>query len=323
MSARRDVLFHLVLACAGLGLAAWATAEPDAARSDAGQVEVFDCGAATEVVFESAQRDVTLRRGGEGIWIEVVRRPREGEPVRRRFRGGEEAEGYLASVSPLDARRALGRLEGTALADVGLDGEPEATLAIACGDERHRFAVGGRAYGTGDRYVRAEDGRVYLLPARRLRDLDVAELRLMQHRLHRFPEAAAAAATVRAGERSWRLLHRNRRSAQAAWVAAERPEERRRDLAWLMRALWQLAVSEYLEAPPGELGEPVLEARWEGVGGEALGEVTLRRAGEGPSTRYLVRSEVTGGWAEVLPSAGAAVARALDALRGEDPDGER
>ena len=32
MSARRDVLFHLVLACAGLGLAAWATAEPDAAR---------------------------------------------------------------------------------------------------------------------------------------------------------------------------------------------------------------------------------------------------------------------------------------------------
>ncbi|HJL45934.1 MAG TPA: hypothetical protein RMG45_08860, partial [Polyangiaceae bacterium LLY-WYZ-15_(1-7)] len=100
MSARRDVLFHLVLACAGLGLAAWATAEPDAARSDAGQVEVFDCGAATEVVFESAQRDVTLRRGGEGIWIEVVRRPREGEPVRRRFRGGEEAEGYLASVSP-------------------------------------------------------------------------------------------------------------------------------------------------------------------------------------------------------------------------------
>ena len=92
MSARRDVLFHLVLACAGLGLAAWATAEPDAARSDAGQVEVFDCGAATEVVFESAQRDVTLRRGGEGIWIEVVRRPRD-----RLREAGQRGRGWAAT----------------------------------------------------------------------------------------------------------------------------------------------------------------------------------------------------------------------------------
>ncbi len=315
MSAARDLIGHAALAALGLTLAIFATREET--RAPAGEVVVVDCGAIDEVRYSSPGRDVTVRRERSGIRVEVRRRAEDGSEERLRFLGGADAETYLGELSPLAARRDLGALEGEALVDVGLDAASiERTpthVSMRCGRTTHRFVVGGRAFGTGDRYVRTENGRVVLLAATTIRDLETAELRLVERRLHRFERAEAERAVVRFGGVERVLVQRNRRGADAAWVDETAPETRRTDYDRLMRAVLGLAIARYLDEPV-ELPEPAIEVRFADVRGRALGELSLHPIGEGADARWLARSDASGGVVEVLPSTGAAVLRAAERL---------
>ena len=315
MSAARDLVGQAVLAALGLSLAVFATREESSAP--AGEVVVVDCGVVDEVRFASPGRDVTVDRRRDGLRVEVRRREENGGEERLRFLGGPDAETYLRQLAPLAARRDLGALEGDALVDVGLDEETVARertrWSLRCGRVTHRFVVGGRAFGTGDRYVRTEDGRVVLLAAATIRDLETAELRLVERRLHRFERAEAERAVVRFSGREHVLVQRNRRGGDAAWVDETAPETRRTDYDRLMRAVLGLAITRYLDDPP-ELPEAAIEVRFADVRGRALGELSLHPIGEGASARWLARSDASGGVVEVLPSTGAAVLRAAERL---------
>lgn len=319
MSAGRDLFGHAALAALGLTLAIFATREET--RAPSGEVVVVDCGAIDEVRFASPGRDVTVRRERSGVRVEVRRRADDGSEERLRFLGGSDAETYLRELSPLSARRDLGALEGDALVDVGLDEasieRSRTRVSLRCGRTTHRFAVGGRAFGTGDRYVRTEDGRVVLLAAETIRDLETAELRLVERRLHRFERAEAERAVVRFGGAERVMVQRNRRGADAAWVDESAPETRRTDYDRLMRAVLGLAITRYLDEAV-ELPEAAIEVRFSDVRGRALGELSLHPIGEGANARWLARSDASGGVVEVLPSTGAAVLRAAERLDATD-----
>ncbi len=320
MSARGALGSQAALAALGLILAIVASRE-EARAPVAGEVVVVDCGRVDEVRYETPSREVRIFRERGLVRLEVVRRPAGGEQERLRFLGGPDAQAYLDGLAPLVARRDLGPLRGDALVDVGLDSATlERTRAhwrIRCGRTSHRFQVGGRAYGTGDRYIRAEreGAHVVLIEAAKLRDLDAAELRLVERRLHRFERAEVAHAVVDGPLEGQRVTHeltqRNRRASDAAWVATRAPEERRPDYDRLLRALLGLAITRYLDEPP-ELPPPALEARFTDPRGRALGELSLYVRGEGAEARYYGRSDASDGVVELLPSTGAAVLRAFE-----------
>ncbi|MCB9598744.1 MAG: hypothetical protein H6724_10785 [Sandaracinus sp.] len=317
MSARRELGWQALLALLGLGVAVAATRD-EVRVPAAGETVVVDCARVDEVRLASPSRDVRVHRARGVVRVEVTRRV-EGEEERLSFLGGADAEAYLDELAPLVARRDLGVLEGDALVEVGLDRasvERERTRwTLRCGSRNHRFVVGGRAYGTGDRYVREErsGAPVVLFEAARIRDLETAELRLVERRWHRFAQAEAERAVVTFGGVEHTMTQRNRRSHDAAWVDAAAPEERRSDYDRLMRALLGLAITRYPQEAP-EVGAPLLEARFADARGRALGEMALFTRGEGADARWWVRSDATGGFAEVLPSTGAAVLRAAERL---------
>lgn len=310
MSPRADAALHGALAVLAIALAIHASSDPR--NETVGSVEVLDCHV-DAVEYRSERRDVDLGREGDRVWIRVARRPEGETAVERRFVGGEDAETYIDALTPLVARRSLGALEGDALVDVGLH-EPEGLLTLKCGDDEHAFDVGGRAYGTGDRYIRRDGGdEVLLVPSTLVRALATAEVRLMQQRLHRFDYREASRARVEATQ-SWMLEHRNRRSHDAAWIDASDPETRRRDLDRFMRALSQLSVREYLEQDP-ELGERIV--RVELSDREELGWVEVHR---GPDAlTWYARSEETNGWVTLIPSSGSGLLRALEAVTDASP----
>lgn len=320
MSAWRELGGHALLAAIGLTLAIVATRD-EAEAPMPGEVEVLDCRRVDEVRFASPQRDVRIVREGRLVRLEVTRRPEGAPSDRLRFLGGPDAHAYLEGLAPLVARRSLGELADDALEDVGLDAasmERERTRwTIRCGSTTTTFDVGGRAFGTGDRYVRrADDPEVVLIAAALLRDLDTAELRLIERRLHRFERAEAERAVLRFAGEEHDLTQRNRRGANAAWVATAAPDTRRSDYDRLMRAVLGLAVTRYLEEAP-ELPAAVFEARFADARGRALGELTLFQVGEGANARWLARSDASEGVVEVLPSSGAAVVRAAERLDGD------
>lgn len=322
MSGWRELRLSALLAAAGVALAIWAT------RSDAvappGEVTAFDCGRATEVRFESESRRVRVFEDGPEVRVEVVRladEERQGPAGERlRFLGGQNARAYLAAASPLQARRSLGVVAAEASSELGLAAGRD-TWAVVCESEEGRFVLGGHAYGTGDRYARRErDEHVFLLPSPIVRDVESAELRLMERRLHRFERAEAAGAelTIPARGITLRMQQRNRRSADATWVDADAPDERRRDYDAALRAVFGLAITRYLDAAPEPLGEHLLDARFVDVAGRPLGELSLYRSGEGARGRWVARSDTSGGFVEILSSAGAGAERALERLAADD-----
>lgn len=308
MSVRGDAIVHGAGALLALALAVWATEAEKSLSPEA--VELADCEV-TSVRFRSPRRDVDVNVDDQVVWIEVIQRPEEGPARERRFRGGTEALAYLDSLSPLMARRSLGVLEGAALEEVGL-ASSDTTWSISCGSNEREFEVGGRAYGTGDRYVRSgEGGSVHLLPVAAIRALNTAEVRLMQRKLHSFEFAAATAARVTVGDRVLELEHRNRRAHDAAWVEAGQTAQRRQDLDQLMRALEHLSIQEYADEEPDPMS-PVARFELRGLGDEPLDVVEVRRQTNG--TAVYGRSTYSGSWTTLIPSTAAELVRALDRL---------
>ncbi len=311
----RSVLVHGVLAAGGLVLAWLVWVTPEEERSP-DEVELVDCApervAGLELTIE--QREVKLEARGQGdertYWITVTRTPEDGEPSTREFVGSaEKVEEYLAKVAPLRALRSLGELDEETAGEVELGEEPAGTFVYRCGEQTHGYAVGGSAFGTGDRYLREQDGKTaYLLGADSIRDLQSAEALLMQRELNDFEWSDVESLVLRAEDRERRLLQRNRNDPQRAeWVDAEEPDRRNELFGnWLDR-LTRLRVQDYLEpeAQPGSDVEDasvppveVLTIEYQAAGGDALGRMELARVETQP-VRYYARTTATRAWVTV------------------------
>ncbi|HHH27158.1 MAG TPA: DUF4340 domain-containing protein, partial [Polyangiaceae bacterium] len=228
---RKSVLAHAILAVGGLTLAylVWTDERPSA---DVDEVQLVDCEPedVTRVELRSEAKDVALeitRDGDEpSARATVTRHVDDADDEAARFVVSSDAlSEWLEQVAPLRARRSLGELGQAQLEEVELS-EPTGGFVITCGGTEHRFEVGGRAYGSGDRYVRLESGGpVALLGSERLLPLETAEFRLMERRLHTFEWTTVTRLTVEGWGASKTLLQRNRLDAEhAEWVDEASPD---------------------------------------------------------------------------------------------------
>ncbi len=325
----RSVMAHAILALGSLLLAylVW-TDEGTSAAVD--EVTVFECRprdlSAVSLALDDKDIHVELTRDGDELdaWVVIERHPERGEGSRERFAATDAIDQVLEQLAPLRARRSLGELGPEQLAEIGLD-EPEGTLTLRCGDREESFTIGGRAYGSGDRYARAGDA-VYLIGDERLEPIESAELRLMERRLHTFEWTEIAAVEVDAFERHKRLLQRNRLDeASAQWVDAERPDTRNELFGNWLGAYPRLRVQRYLEGEPGSDLEgdapaptSVMRLTFEGEGGEELGRLELSRVDASPAA-YYARTETTRGWVRVPPSVAQAFEDDARPVLGLDP----
>jgi len=316
MKLARGIAAHSILAVGGLVLAylVWTDDSPEVSPDE---VTITPCDAddVTRVALTTEEKDVTLELRGEGddrvAWLTVVRRPAEGEPTTERFVGSDAVTEWLAGAAPLRARRSLGELSAEQLGRVGLD-EPEGTLAFRCGGSSASFQMGGRAYGNGDRYLRAErGGPVYLVASDKLAPLESAEFRLMERQLHTFEWREVVSLRLAAFDQQRELLQHNRLDeARAEWVDARTPDRRDETFGnWLSR-FPRLRVQSYLdpEAQPGsELEgmsvspERVMRVEYRGARGE-LGFLELSRVTGASELTYYARSETTRSWVKVPSS---------------------
>jgi hypothetical protein len=332
MKLGRSIAAHAILAIGGLSLAYWVWAHEDVEVGE-NEVTILECSVdtITRVELTSREKDVTLElsRDERGLvsWFTVTRRPEQGEPSSERFVGAASVREWLQQIAPLRARRSLGELTAEQLGEVELD-EPEGRLAVRCGDRTTTFQLGGRAYGTGDRYVRGEGGGpVYLVATDRLAPLESAEHRLMERALHTFEWRDVLSLRLRAFEQEKTLQQHNRLDEQRSeWVDAASPDRRDETYGnWLSR-FPRLRVQRYLdpEARPGAdlegLSAPsarVMRIDFTGERG-GLGFVELERV-DGAEAAYYARTETTRSWVRVPTSLAQQIEDDLRSMLGVAP----
>ena len=328
----KSVAAHALLAIGGLTLA-YLVWTDDAPSREVDEVELVDCDPdeVSEVVLRTAEKDVTLTIEREGD--EVTARV---EVVRHRDDQDDEADTFVASIDALDeflelfvplrARRSLGELDEAQLEEVGLAEDP-GSLVLTCAGGSHTFRIGGRAYGSGDRYARAESGGpVQLLSNERLQALESAEFRLMERRLHTFEWTEVTGLRVDAWGQTKNLLQRNRLDENAAeWVDAQSPDRRNEAYGNWLASYPRMRVQRYLArgAEPGsdlEQSAPSERSMRLTVTGEdgELGFMEMQRVDVLPLA-YYVRTETTRDWVRVPVSVAQAFEDDLRSVLGLDP----
>ncbi|MGF1468966.1 MAG: hypothetical protein ACFCGT_22805 [Sandaracinaceae bacterium] len=314
----RSVLIHAILALGGLTWAYLVWTEEEGA-ADEEEVVVLEC---TPARFERAEltsedKRTLLQPEGTGdervLWVTAVRNPGQDNEVTEVFVGSEEGLAYLEQLAPLRAHRSLGELSEEQLEEVELIGG-SSQLAVRCGGRTATFDLGGRAFGSGDRYLRSTDGGpVFLVDAERLAGLEAPAIRLMQRSLHTFEPTEVASLRVQADGAERALVQRNRLDPQrAAWVDEADPD-RRNELYgnWLV-SVGRLRVMTYLprdtapedhEQATGPQ-EEILRLEYRGEGGNELGFLELVRVPESETSMlYYARTEATKSWVQVPTSA--------------------
>lgn len=239
------------------------------------------------------------------------------QAVARRFRANEAAERLLDTLSPPRASRALGVLDEARRKEVGLDQQPR-RLELRTRREVHAFEAAVPPYGLGTAYLEAaKDRRVFLVQAAPLNDLDGAQLRLIERRLHRFELEQVEAVTVTLGDRKRELVRAASREPvpQLKLAPKERPEAPDETATTWHERLFRVLVTEVLaegEQPPGGAPRTELRADYRAADG-VTGFLEVARSGND----YFARSELTAGWVKLYAGAAEVIKEAPRVLGGK------
>ncbi|HVR60394.1 MAG TPA: DUF4340 domain-containing protein [Polyangia bacterium] len=227
----------------------------------------------------------------------------------RDLRGSEAAGKVLDQFAPLRSPRAFGVLDTQKLKELGLDGSAKKLDVTAKGDTRH-FTIG-QPMGTpgGEAFLRdSADGRVYVLPRGLLSDLQAAQARLVDRRMHTFntPDFDRIKLTVNGKTKEFVQLGRER-GPSAQLAPADKPDKPDQTLRNWHDTVWRTFPMEILgkgETPKN--GTPKVVARIEYFDGKkSLGWMELGKLeppasgqpdGGGATTEIMARSEHTPGW---------------------------
>jgi hypothetical protein len=303
----RSAAVQGALAVAGL-LAAYLTWQRPPEQSD-GKVVVLRAskGEVRQIRFEDERRIVEVLPEQKGaVWIrqtdkvtapaaEPAESPLIPPPRPREFRGNEAALKLLERFAPLQATRGLGVLAQEKLEEVGL-ANSRRTLEVQTAAGKGTFTLSNAALGGSAPWLRDEhDGRVYLVAGSLLSDLEFANTRLIDRRLHTFADADFDAWVITAEGRERRLARTAERWADAADGALDEFASNWHD------RLWRLAGVEVLgrgESP--EAGEPQLALRVDYLHrGRSVGFTEVGTAGKDA----FARTEHSAGWVRLAGGA--------------------
>jgi hypothetical protein len=227
------------------------------------------------------------------------------------FLANQKFRELLKSITPLRALRGLGEVPKDKEASFGLD-EPTTFLRVTCGGKQIALDIGGRTYGSGDRYARVAKGKeTYLLDGRMLGDLQSAQYKFMQGELHEFALSDVDEAVVSALGKQRKLLHRNRQvKEEARWVDAAAPDKRNELFGNWFERVARLKARAYLSegAEPGadlqieaQGVRPVLTLEYK-LEGKPKDKLEIVRVDTEQGNFYYARSGTTKRWVTLFDS---------------------
>jgi hypothetical protein len=242
---RRGLIGHAALLLVSAALAWWAwTAEETSSSQEGVLLAALEEADLEEVSFRSPKGELTVlphKEGDEVSWRvtlvhdEEADKPKkddkahkkvtdagpadggsdagapEPEPapkrVTSRFPGGRQLTRSLDKLTPLRARRSLGKVGDDQLERMGLD-QPERLLVVKAKGKTWTFDVGESTYGDQARYALLRDkGEVVLLESAAVRGLEGRVTRLMEARVVTAALDEITAFTVESGGRSAAFIH--------------------------------------------------------------------------------------------------------------------
>jgi hypothetical protein len=242
-----------------------------------------------------------------GVAVEAKKPP---EPPRRFLANAAFAE-YFKRLTPLRARRSLGKLAADKDADFGFD-KVTTHLGLECAGRKLELEAGGKSFGGSQRYARDQKSKVtYLLDDLTIADLESAQFKFMQADLHGFANDAIEEVTVEARGAKAHLLQRDRKVPDhAQWVDASNPDKRNEVYGNWFSRLQRMRARMYLPSgaePGSDLKgssggtEPVLSIDYK-LADKPNGKLELVRVDENGVGHYYARTETTQTWVAVYDS---------------------
>ncbi len=222
----------------------------------------------------------------------------------------EQAHKLAESLAPLYAFRSVGKIEDSRAEEFGLH-KPEGTLRVKLDGKERSLVIGGTTPGGADRYAKLDNGEVYAIPGSIAQNVMFAESRLVERELHGFEPEEATRARIVKGEQSRELVRIE--DKKDGWATASSPGVLDETAGNWMTKLGRLRVMSYVENPRKPVAPEDLVVRVEYFDkGSEIGFLELVKlppkmpaapseAGK-PKAEYLVRTENTRWYAEVLAS---------------------
>ncbi len=236
----------------------------------------------------------------------------EGKWVKSNFISVTEGNTLVDALAPLQALRAIGRVDKDREEEFGFD-KPEGKLKVKISGTEHQLVVGGLTPGGGDRYVRLSgSNEAYAVPGEALRGFFHPESRLLETRLHAFDMDEVKRLKVTRGKDSRELIKVAGKAN--GWASLDKPLEEDETASNWMTKVSRLRIGKYLQDPPKKLGPDSLVVRIEYFDSkDSLGFLELFKLAEEPGSKedatYLVHTEHTRWYADVLSSAAEQVER--------------
>lgn len=233
-----------------------------------------------------------------------------------RYRASPDFEKALARVLPLVAVRELGEVDPEKLTRFGL-AEPAGELSVTSRGQTVRYHVGERTYGRASVYLRpAPAGPVSLVSAGVLSTVDFRPPRFKELRFLGLPPDEVDQLVIdcdATGSRT--LLHHNRlQPGGGLWGPADDPNASDDLFRNWMTKLLKLSLVDYLSEPvepnPGAHCKLVFQRD----GAEAMqAEITWSADPSGKQV-YHGRSEFSGGWVKLEPTAAGSLVSDLSSI---------
>lgn len=236
----------------------------------------------------------------------------EGEAKTIAFVSVGSADKLAEGLGQLRAFRALGRLPDSRLEEFGLH-EEVGTLKVTVAGKERTLSLGGSTSGGGDRYVRLGDtGEAFAIEGDLVRDLENAEVRLVERDLHEWKENEVSSAKLTAGSRARDVVRGGAVEGKRFWADAGSPEQADETIGNTMAKVDKLRPTEFAaDAPAG--AEVVLRIDYT-QGSKPLGYLELSRVpGEGKPS-YFVTTERLRRWGKIPTQLGEQVEQDVASL---------
>ena len=311
---RLDITVYSLLFAGGLGMAYWASLP--AAESDPNKVSVIavDPKNVVELTLTGGEASVTaVRRTGDNkFWITYSKAPvakpdgTAGDPaaaLNERFLSGEKIKDILDGLNPLEAQRAIGKLEDSQAEEFGLKDSKEKFTVKTTSGKSLSLVVGKQSYGSRNRFVRDEkDGRVLLINGDIISDLSKANVRLYERGLLSNPIEEATKAEAKAGTKAKKFDH-SKKDATGNRIWAEDVENATANASyksWFDKLdrlrLMSYATDEQAASLDKEVPFLTVSIAKDEKSSDSL---AFARTTSGDKTEYWVKSSFLGSWAKL------------------------
>ena len=207
-----------------------------------------------------------------------------------RFVSVKAGETLVKALAPLQAVRAVGKVEANRNEEFGLD-KPEGTLKVTIDGKEHVLVIGGTTPGGSERYARYQNsGEVFAISGDIAQSLMFGDSRLPERELHGFKNDEVSKVRLQKAGKSRELVRV--KDKNEGWGDPSAPTKQDETAGNWMSKLGRLRGSDFIEKPSKPLRPEDAIVRVEYFdGGKSIGFVELYKVPGEKGNDYLARTE--------------------------------